>query len=114
MFQQEQYEIAKKYFTKSIAIQEEKIYEGEFNGGYVTEVDTKVTLKDLNEEISPDWFILACRFFNRGLAKLAIVQEQLNSDDFEEREQPEYDYKKFSGFRKSNPMREVLMTPQRR
>ena len=36
-----------------------------------------------------EWFILACRNFNRGLAKLMLIKQSIEEEEFEEKEYKE-------------------------
>ena len=87
MLQQEQYKIALSYFSEATRLHETKLYDG-INGQtretFGTHTTAVRTTEAINRVLRRENFILACRFFNKGLAKLALLQQIQNKEHFEE------------------------------
>ena len=101
MLQQEQYKIALSYFNEATKLHEAKPHQGtnnwtretfattteSINSARTTDAINSVrTSEAVNRVLRREWFILACRFFNKGLAKLALLkqiqkEEQIKEDD---------------------------------
>ena len=64
-----------------------KIDNEDYNDATRGYLKSNQTTANFNEPKQKEQFILACRYFNRGLAKLALLKEEREQDEFEEEDE---------------------------
>ena len=75
--------MALSYFSEATKLHETKLYDGinDYSRATVgTQITAVRTTEALNKIVRREWFILACMFFNKGLAKLALLNQIQNEE----------------------------------
>ena len=99
--------MAKSYFREAIDIQW-SVIEGYTNMKTRHELTAQTTVVDFNEPSRREQFILGCRYFNKGIAKLMLIKQQQKEEDFEEKPGRQED-NDLIDHRKVDPLEKLLL-----
>ena len=100
--------MALSYFKEAIDIQW-SVIDGYANMQTRDHLMAQTTVVDFNEPSRREQFILGCRYFNKGIAKLMLIKQQQIEQDFEEKPGRKDEDNDLINHRKVNPLEKLLL-----